>query len=204
MKKEKTNKDNLSSLIAKVSAYASLILVAIIGFIIVPKEVINNNQLYTFSVGISSPSMDNAVLYDYKVFGSEKRFEEALIVEVNEKVEEFKVSEDVLMVRIYGVEHTETFKNDYWLVTDPETPELNIEYYVLSNLTFTTMSLPCHTFINLAKQIVSKVNIIYLVIIILVALGIITPFSIGVARAIPKIVKLNKENNNESQIEDLE
>ena len=54
MKKEKKNNDTLGSLYTKLSTFAAIIIVAIVGFVIAPKEVINNNQLYTFSASISS------------------------------------------------------------------------------------------------------------------------------------------------------
>lgn len=201
MKKEKKNNDTLSSLYTKACAFITIILVTLVGFIIAPKQVINDNQLYTFSASIAEPSSDNSILFDYKVFGSEKRFNEALEVDIKDVAAQFKDNEDVLMVKIYGETYTVSFLDDYWFVTDPETPELNIEYYVLTNLKFAQMSLPCHTFINLAKQITLKINIIYLILIILVFLAIEAPLSIGVARVIPRIIKSHKEKDKIESIE---
>lgn len=190
------SKTNIITLFTKAIVYFVFIIAVVVCFSVVPKTVLNNNQIYSFSASICETKKD-LVLFDYEVFGSKKRFETALETNVPLKRDEVRDRREVLIVKVYADQYKEEFIDNYWFITDPSTPELNIEYYIASSVTILNSTLPCFTFIGLMEDIMGTVNIIYLLAIIIASLGFITPLSISTSKNIYYIIGYYKKRNNE-------
>lgn len=182
MKEKKAKKPfNIVASFTKIGVYLLFVSALITCFHFAPKEILNNDQIYTLTASLADID-ESCVLLDYDVFGSKKRYEEALQNKPLEVLETVKNDGEVLLVRVYGEEYKKTFANDYWFIEDPEAMELNIEYYIVKNVTFMNSSFPCYTFLGLANNLLGKINVVYLILIILISLGICIPFVISISR----------------------
>ena len=191
-------KDTLPSHWTKTILYGVFLLVLILGYIFLPKQLMNQVQIYDIAVSSVSTADDNLVAYDIKVYGTQKRFDEGLTSDVALKVEEAKAQNQVLVVKIPGkIAKTEN-KGEYHILVDNAVPELNIEYYFARSVNLGSIVLPTNTFLTLGADMLPKVNTIYLVTVSIIALGLAIPPSIGLARHIPEVVRFTKAKKEEA------
>ena len=158
-----------------------------------PKCLLSREELYSISVSMANVVDDELVLYDYKVYGTSSRFELGIEEDVSEVFAKFKEHDEALAVRIHGDNKNVEYNGLYWIITDPETIELNIEYYIIPNLKFGNNILPIRTIVGAGTNIMNKINTVYLCLIISIYAISIVPPSIGV---IKRIVYLTSKNNN--------
>jgi hypothetical protein len=135
---------------------------------------------------------ENLLLYDYQVYGTEERFNQGLIEDVNEVKNDFKDRNEILAIKIYGEKETIVYHDDYLYMTDLDTPELNIEYYLVKDMEFNDMNVPSRTFIMLFDDIARLVNNVYLGLFIIIAFSIFIPFVIKETRYIVYLLKYHK------------
>ena len=160
-----------------------------------PKELITKDQTYTFVASVADVE-NSSILLDYQVFGSQKRFEEALNTNPTEKLEELKGNGEVLMVKVYGESYVKEFKNGYWYVEDPNAIELNIEYYIVKNLSVANTSLPVHTLYELINDILVKVNKVGTTVVSLVSFVVCLPFAISISKQVYYVIVYFKKKQN--------
>jgi hypothetical protein len=133
----------------------------------------------------------NLLLYDYDVYATDVRFREGLIKDVDEVKLSFNNRSEVLAIKVFGENKKIEIRNDYIYIIDPNTPELNIEYYLVKDMQFNDINLPCRTFIILLSEIALIVNTIYLIIYAIISISIVAPFSIKLIRLIPYLKRIN-------------
>lgn len=109
---------------------------------------INGNQAYFIVSLCADTNEDNLILLKYKVYATDEKFEKALDVDVRKEVDYYKEKQEILLVKIYGKEENVYRKPDYVLQTDANCYQLNIEYYLVKNMTIFGNNIPCYTFIN--------------------------------------------------------
>ncbi|MGD9909431.1 MAG: hypothetical protein AB7U79_02360 [Candidatus Izemoplasmatales bacterium] len=198
MKKSKTEETVIEVLWVKLVSYSIFTLVLVFLLIFVPKQVFEDNMAYTMASSMAIPDSSNLLLYDYDVYATEARFTEGLIVDVNTVKAEFMERSEILAVMICGDEYKVEYKEDYLFIVNPDTPELNIEYYLAKDLSVNNMNVSCRTFIMLFEDISTLVNTVYI--------GVLTLF-FGLT-FIPFVVKLTRliiglKMKNKSQIEEI-
>lgn len=186
--------DLRNKLIAKVAVCFSFAFIVFIGFLIAPKRIMKNDDLYNTTCSLASTEDENTVFYDYKVYVDERRFDSGLKNDVPVVLEKFKEADDILLVKIPGEEKTTELKDGYWLIKDSTVPELNIEYYVLKNIDFANNSIPSHTFLTLAKNILKKANTILALVVVLVFIFLETILIIFGSFNARKLKQLNNSN----------
>lgn len=171
-------------IITKLVCYVSLLLVVVVGLFVMPKQFVSYDKVYSLAVSLADIKDETLVFYDYDVYATENRFQNGLNTDVNDKLVSFKERGELLLVRIPGSEISLVNKGDYWLKTDPEAYELNIEYYLIPNVNWNGNSFPSRTSINLLKEISQKVMIVYYLLAAIIALSVSIPTSIGTVRCI--------------------
>jgi hypothetical protein len=181
--------DDIQVVWVKTIIYGLIILLLITMVFIAPKQVFSDDLGYKLATSMSITQDENLLLYDYQVYGAEERFNEGLIEDVNDVKADFKERNEVLAIKIYGEKETIVFRDDYFYMTDPDTPELNIEYYLVKDMEFNDMNVPSRTFIMLFDDIARLVNNVYLGILMIVFLSIFIPFVIKETRYILYLVK---------------
>ena len=188
MKKDK----NIITCFTKLVLYLVFICGTIIAAFNIPKELLTKEETYNLVASFSDIESD-IVLMDYKVFGSQKKFEEVLISESKNKVEEFKENGDVLLVKIHGDEYSASFKDSYWYVEDPNILELNIEYYVVKNINVAGTSIPVHTVYQLMNDIICRISEVGLMVIAVLTFLLCLPFAISISKQVFYIINLMKK-----------
>lgn len=192
MKKKNKKENNIISAFTRIVVYFLFVSSIVLGFCFMPKQIITRDQVYTSCAALGDIE-NSAVLLDYQVFGSKKRFLEALETKPLEKLSELKNEGKILMVKVYGGEYKEIFENDYWYVEDPNTIELNIEYYIVGNIVFNNSSIPCHTVYELANELLMEINEIFLIIASIISFGICIPFVVSISKNVYYFVILYKK-----------
>ena len=188
---------NIITSYTKTIVYFLFVCCIIICLFLMPKELITKDNTYTFCA--STADVENsAVLLDYEVFGSTKRFEEALEKNSLKKLEELKEDGEILLVKIYGEEYKKTFNNNYWIVEDPNALELNIEYYIVTNIKIADLSLPSHTVYNLINDILIRINKIFILINYVLSFIICLPFIVSISKNANYIVVSRKTANKDN------
>jgi hypothetical protein len=178
----KEDSNILQLLWVKSILYGLILLVVLTLFITAPKKVFTEALSYRLATSMSIVESENLLFYDYDVYATEERFNQGLIDDVNEVKTDFKERFEVLAVQVYGDEEKVELRDDYIFITNPDTIELNIEYYLVKDLEFNDMSISNRTFIMLFNDISQIVNHIYLAIIIIVGLSFFTPFAFKFTR----------------------
>lgn len=190
-------KDEKPTYITKIVCYSLFVLLVIIGLILVPKELMNYDEVYSFATSAADINENTLVMYDYKVYGTENRFNQGLDSDVLSQLSTFKERGEILLVKIYGEDENLVYKEDYWLQTSGDVVELNIEYYIVPNIRIQNNSLPSRSILLLVKDVLVKIDVIYTLLIILFSLLILCPSTIGIIRAVIDLTKLKKEKTEE-------
>jgi hypothetical protein len=184
--------DDIQVVWVKTIIYGLIIILLITMVSLAPKQVFSDDLGYKLATSMSITQDDNLLLYDYQVYGTEERFNEGLIEDINDVKADFKERNEVLAIKIYGEKETIVFHDDYLYMTDPDTPELNIEYYLVKDMEFNEMNVPSRTFIMLFDDIARLVNNVYLGVLMIVFLSIFIPFVIKETRYIVYLLKIHK------------
>lgn len=158
--KEKT-KNSKGVLITKISVFGVLALVGIFGFSFAPKPVFPDGTAYSMAAGMALRDDEDLVFLEYKVYASEERFAIGLDKDVATHKASFVSRNEIMVIKIHG-EKGSSFASDYWTLSSPETPELNIEYYIAQNLSVSGTSISCRTAIMALDDLFRAVNAIYL------------------------------------------
>ena len=187
------NKENREVIITKLILYIIFVIASLTCFIVLPKSLLTYDELYFTANSLADIDEEVLVLYDYKVYSTDSKFEIGLEEDVPKYFEEFKSNGNVLLVKIHGDKKTLENKGDYWIMHDDEAIELNIEYYIVPNVKFDDYVLPTKTVIKFIENMSKKVNLIYLVSITLLLIAINIPSTIGIVKASIKLKKKNEE-----------
>lgn len=182
----------LEVLWVKAIIYSIILLTIIISIILVPKRVFDNQTPYLLASSMAITSDDNLLLYDYKVYGTDERFEEGLVNDVNTVKLDFMSRSELLAVKVYGNTDLIEIIDDYIFITSPLTPELNIEYYLVKDMAISDINIPCRTFIMLFEDISVLINSLYIALVLIVLFSFFTPISIKTVRIIGYLVRKYK------------
>jgi len=180
----------------KTIIYGLAILVLLVLVALAPKQVFSNDLGYRLATSMSIAEDENLLLYDYQVYGTEERFNQGLIEDVSEVKNDFKDRNEILAIKIYGEKETIVYYDDYLYMTDPDTPELNIEYYLVKDMEFNDMNVPSRTFIMLFDDIARLVNNVYLGLFIIIAFSIFTPLTVKLTRRVLYLIGYYKKHRN--------
>jgi hypothetical protein len=195
-RKEKYKKDDLEVIWTKIAVYSLIILVSLITFILAPKKVFVDDQVYSLATSMAVTSDTNFLLYDYEVYSTVERFEEGLIEDVDVVKQAFKERNEIVAVKIYSDENKIEFREDYIFIYSTQVPELNIEYHLVKDLNVADINIPIRTFIMLFNDLSAVVNNIYFVGLLVLTFVIIGPVSFSLTRNIVIVVKY--KNNRET------
>ena len=191
------NEDKLLEVLWTKSIIYLIITIFLITFVIIaPKKVFRDNMAFFLATSMAITTEDNLMLYDYKVYGSEERFNEGLIEDVEEVKLDFLERNEIVAVKIHGSNNMTDIRDDSVFITSTDTPELNIEYYLVKDMEFNDINLPCRTFIMLFQDISRLINTIYLAIFFVFSISIFIPISIKLARNISYLTKHYKQKRN--------
>jgi hypothetical protein len=146
----------------------------IIMVIVLPKTVFDGKTSFRLATSMAVIDDRSLLFYDYQVYATESRFNQALVEDFEKVLDDFKSRSEIVALQIYGDNYRVDFLEDYVLIINPEVPELNIEYYVVRNLEFDGIIIPTRTFIILFEDIASLVNTIYITMFVITSLSIFT------------------------------
>lgn len=168
------------------------VILAIVGIVVAPKQILGEEQLYSSAVSMADTKEESFAMIDYKVYGTEARMEAGLEAELPARITQAKANNDILVVKIPSENfYTETF-NDYILVHSQQVPELNLEFCVAKNVNVLGATMPTRTFINLARDLLNKATILYLILISLIAFFIAVPCGIAGTKSLLRLIRLYK------------
>jgi|SRR6056297_2711774 len=184
--------DDIYIVWVKTIIYALAMIVLLSLVIGAPKKVFSDDLAYRLATSMSMTEEDNLLLYDYKVYGTEERFNQGLIEDVEAIKNNFKERNEIVGIKIHGETESIEYKDDYIFITDPDTPELNIEYYLVKDMEFNDMNVPSRTFIMLFEDIARLINNVYLGLFIIIAFSIFTPLAIKVTRRVKYLVNIHR------------
>lgn len=189
MMKAKYEEELTEVLWVKTIIYSVIILILISILLFTPKKVFDEDMPFQLATSMAITSDDNLLLYDYDVYGTIERFNEGLIVDVEETKLAFKERNEILVVKVPGdIERTEV-KDDYIYITSKDVPELNIEYYLVKDMTVNGISIQCRTFIMLFQDISQLTNSIYFALYFVFIISVFTPTATKLTRCIIVILK---------------
>ena len=194
MKKEQ----NKPVLLTKIICYSLIVIAAIVGFVVIPKTLFSYDQTYKLAISLADIKDETMVFYDYKVYATESKYQTGLENDVKEQLTSFKERGEIMLVKIPGNEKSLKCEGEYWIETNPEVMELNIEYYLVPNIVFNGNSIPSRTAVSLVSNILSKVTIIYICAAAVVTLAIATPVSIGITRSLIALKKKEDDKNQDN------
>ena len=181
--------DSTEVLWVKSIIYAIIIITLLTFSIIVPKRVFDSNAPYRFAISMAETTDSNLLLYNYIVFNTKEEFDEGLIYNVEEVRLDFRERNEILAVKIYGVEDTLDFKDNYIFITSPEVPSLKIEYYLVKNIVINDFTITGRTFVMLFMDISRLINNIYLALLFIFFISIFSPYSIKLSRSVSHLIK---------------
>ena len=184
----KVKDDLVEVLWVKSIVYGLVILLLIVFVILAPKKVFKEETPITVAVSMAITSDDSLLLYDYEVYSTEERFNTGLIDDVNSVKLDFQERNEIVAVKIYGESNEVEIRNDYVFITSPDTPELNIEYYLVQYMEIDGINIPCRTFVSLFKDISKIVNTIYIAIVLIVSMSIFVPTTIKFTRSMVNLI----------------
>ena len=190
------DKQNQSLEILWVKLVLQLISLAalLITIIILPKTVFDTQTAFSLATSMAVINEDSLLLYDYEVYATEARFNQALIEDFEKVQDSFKERSEIVAIQIYGDIYRINLREDYIFITNQEVPELNIEYYLVRNLEFDGITFPIRTFVILFEDIASLINTIYIVVFIVISLAIFSRLTIKCVINVSQISKrLQKE-----------
>jgi hypothetical protein len=181
---QETEDNTIEMLWGKCIVYSLLFLLVVIAFILAPKNVFDKKASYLLATSMAITKNDNLLLYDYQVYGNIERFEQGLLSDVQEVKLDFQERNEIVAIKIYGENNLIETREDYIFIIDSETPELNIEYYLVKDLEFNDIYIPCRTFIMLFTDISNLVNNIYFALYLVFFIILFPPISIKFLRNI--------------------
>ncbi|MGE4571294.1 MAG: hypothetical protein AB7E09_00970 [Candidatus Izemoplasmatales bacterium] len=176
----------------KTIIYGLILLLIIVLFSIAPKRVFYETSSYELATSSIILEEDNLLLYDYKVYGTDQRFQRALSEDVEIVKQDFLDRNEIMAVKIYGEISTVKIYDNYVFLTDPETPTLNIEYYIVKDLEINNIQLSIRSFIMLFEDISILINGVYLGLLLIISISFLLPFSVKLTRNISFIVQRNR------------
>ena len=188
----KNKNDYIEVLWAKIIVYSIIIILCLIFIIIAPKRVFKESSAYDIATSMAITNADSLLLYDYIVYGTEDRFNKGLIDDVEIVNQEFKIRNEILAIKINGDTRKTEIVKDFFLITDPSTPELNIEYYLVRDIMVADIRIPAKTFLTLFDDISTLANNLYVGLLAIVSISILAPVSIKLV----KVVVVIKDKNN--------
>ena len=180
-------------IIAKLVIYAVLIVLIIIMYVLLPKELIKYDDIYEFATATANVNEEEIVLYDYKVYSTNSRYEAGLENDVLEVLNKFKERGEALAIRVRGETKKIEYKDSYWIIYDPDAIELNIEYYIIPNFKVGNNVLPIRSAVGLVNNLTKKITIIYLCVFTIIFASCLVPPTIGVTKRVVYLIK-NKKN----------
>ena len=188
------NDDNTLILLWIKSVLYSLVLILMSTLIILaPKNVFDIETPYLLATSMALTGDENLLLYDYMVYSTEERFEKGLVDDVELVKVDFIERNEIFAVKVYGENEKIEINDDYIFIISPNTPELNIEYYLVKNLEVDGINLPCRTFVMLFKDISKLINNIYIALLFVFSISVFLPISFKVIQSITKLVKKQKD-----------
>ncbi|XFA98501.1 hypothetical protein ACAG96_06445 [Candidatus Izemoplasma sp. B36] len=186
------NKDIFEVLLTKSIIYGIILLLIIVLAIISPKRIFSRQRGYEIATSMVILSDENLLLYDYDVYGTEERFNQGLILDVEEINSSFKERNEILAIKVNGDIDNVEIREEYIYITSTETPELNIEYYLVKDMEFNDINIPCRTFIMLFEDISRVANNIYLVLYLAFYLSIFSVFAVKMTRNTTYLIRKYK------------
>lgn len=163
----------------------TLILIAIIVFLVsTPKKVFKDDLSYKLATSMAILDDSNYLLYDYQVYGSELRFNEVYEADLNHVLSGFKERNELLAVKVNGDTNSIEVRDNYIFIVSDETPELNIEYYLVKDMSINDITIPCRTFIMLFNDASVLVNTIYTAVYWVFFIIVFTPVTIKFTRSV--------------------
>jgi hypothetical protein len=190
-------RDDIVVIWTKIILYGVFLIVCATIFIFAPKKIIDDDFAFTIATSLAITDESNLLLYDYKVYATEERFINGLQTDVIETINAFHERNEIVAIKIRGEINKIEVKEDYIMIVDLDTPELNIEYYLVKDMRFDDINIPCRTFIMLVKELETTVNHIYLSIFGLILLLIMIPVTIKLTQNIVLLNIFKRENNIE-------
>lgn len=192
--KENKNSETIKEVsIIKIILYSIFLLVLLALLILVPKKIFEDNLSFNIATSMVITDESNLLLYDYDVYATEARFNQGLIDDVDLVKSDFKSRSEILVVKIYGEEESIEIKDDYVFIVSPNTPELNIEYYLAKDMSFNNITFSCRTFIKLFDDISNLVNTIYIGVLTIFFGLTIVPVTVSLTKNIVAVRKKAKE-----------
>ncbi|XMB73212.1 hypothetical protein RJI07_04685 [Mycoplasmatota bacterium WC30] len=191
------NKDELLEVLyVKATLYALITILFLTLMIVAPKKVFTEDTPFRLATSMAITDDDNLLLYDYQVYGTEERFNDGLIYDVEEIKIAFQERNEIFLIKIYGIENTTELVDGVILITDPDIPELNIEYHLIKDMEVNNINIQCKTFIMAFNDVSILVNSIYLAIYFVFFVIILTPTIIKLSRSIIYIIKKTNQEKN--------
>jgi|694.fasta_scaffold96480_3 hypothetical protein len=183
-------KKKVNYLIVKLTIVSVTLLTTMVTFLAIPKTIFSSNAHYEVTTPMAILDQSNLLLYKYKVYADETRFNTGLIVDLEAERLQFASRNELMVVKIPG-EFKIEFQSDYILMVEPEIPELNIEYYLVKNIQIDATSIPARTAILLLKDVFQTINTIYLISILIVFFLLLVPQSIQTFKILFSINQLS-------------
>ncbi len=177
----------------KLTIFSVTLLTTLITFAAIPKTVFSINAHYEMTTPMAILDQSNLILYNYKVYADETRFNNGLLVDLEAERIQFASRNELMVVKIPG-EFKIDYKTDYILIFEPEIPELNIEYYLVKNIQIDSTSIPSRTVIIFLKNLFSIVNNTYLISVLILFFLILIPLLSQFFMMMFTINRLNNEN----------
>lgn len=188
-------KKKVNYFIIKLTIVSVTLLTTIITFLAIPKTIFSSNAHYEMTTPMAILDQSNLLLYKYKVYVDETRFNTGLIVDIEAERLQFSSRNELMLVKIPGEFRVE-FKSDYILMVEPDIPELNIEYYLVKNILIDSTSIPARTAILLLKDVFQTINTFYIVIILIIFFLLLVPQSIQISKILFSIKKIGTNKSN--------
>jgi hypothetical protein len=144
----------------KLAVFATTLTITSLFYVFSPKVVFEAHLPYRVAISMAIIEEENLLPYDYKVYSNETRFEKGLVDDLALQKARFIDRNEIMLVKIPGDPRVEFF-DDYVLVQSPEVPELNIEYYLIQNISAADISIPARTLIMLFQDVIEVINNTY-------------------------------------------
>ena len=158
---DKKKKDIVFDLVLRVSILALLIAM----FCVIPKELVNEDNAFTYIQSAAVLSEDNLIFFDEAEYSEDNYYVESTKF-IRRKKMLMKKQNEILVVKIYG-EKSITYYDDYIEIADTSIPQYKVEMYLAKNADLGIATLPCKTAILFLKDNMAKINGIFFDIILI-------------------------------------
>jgi hypothetical protein len=179
----------------ELSVFLTTLLITSLTFGFAPKVVFDAYLPYRLATSMAIIEEENLLLYDYKVYSNEIRFENGLIEDLALQKARFIERNEIMLVKIPGDARIEFF-DDYVLVQSPEVPELNIEYYLVQNISVGDISLPGRTLIMLFQDVIKVINNTYFTLLTILFFLLFVPQLFTIVSISFQILEEKSKNKN--------